>query len=70
MNRNAILFIVCALNKITSENMCTLIALVNTSLTFLIHTTGVNDIHCIKSAKVRKFYVYEFMNNVSIVKLY
>ena len=36
---------------------------------FLIHTTDiVNGIHCIKSAKVRKFYVYNFMNN--IVKIY
>ena len=34
--------------------MRTLIALVNTYLTFLIHTTDVlNGIHCIKDAKVR-----------------
>ena len=49
---NAILFVVCAQNKITSENVHTLIALVNMCLMFLILTTDVvNGIHCIKSAK-------------------
>ena len=61
----------CAQNKITSENIHSLIALVNTYLTFLIRTTDVvNGIHCIKGAKVRKFYVYKFTNNLSIDKIY
>ena len=51
--------------------MHSLIALVNTYLTFLIRTTDVvNDIHYIKGAKVRKFYVYKFTNNLSIAKIY
>ena len=55
MKINAVLFIVCAQNKITNENMRTLIALVNTCLTVLIRTTDVvNGIHCIKGAKVKK----------------
>ena len=63
--------IVCVQNKITNENMRTLIALVNTCLTFLIRTTDVvNGIHCIKDAKVSKFYVYKFMYNLSIAKIY
>ena len=58
-------------NKITSGNVRTVIALVNTCLTILIRTTDVvNGIHCIKGAKVRKFYVYKFMNNRSIGRLY
>ena len=48
--------------------MRTLSVLVKTCLTFLICTTDVvNGIHCIRGAKVRKFYV--FMNNISIVKI-
>ena len=40
-------------------------------LTVLIRTTDVdNGIHCIKGAKVNKFYVYKFKNNLSIVKIY
>ena len=51
--------------------MRTLIALVNTCLTVLIRTTDVvNGIHCIKDAKVSKFYVYNFMNNLRFVKKY
>ena len=51
--------------------MRTLIALVNMYLTFLMRTTDVlNGIHCIKDAKVKRFYVYEFMNNLSIAKIY
>ena len=64
MKINAILVIFCAQNKIATENVRTVIALVNTCLTFLIRTTCVvNDIHCIRDAKVRNFYVYKFMNN-------
>ena len=48
--------------------MRTLIALVNTYLTFLIRTADV--VNGIKGAKVSKFYVYEFMNNLSIAKIY
>ena len=71
MKINAILFIVCAQNKITSENIHSLIALVNTYLTFLMRTTDVvNGIHCIKGAKVRKFYVYKFVNNLSSGRMY
>ena len=55
---NAILFIVCVQNKIASENVRTLIALVNTCLTFLIRTTDVvNGIHCIRDAKVINLFV-------------
>ena len=58
-------------NKIASGNVRTVIALVNTCLTFLIRTTDVvNGIHCIKGAKVRKFYVYKFVNNLSIGRMY
>jgi len=50
---NAIVFIVCAQNQLASENMRTLIASVNTCLTFLTRTTDVvNGIHCIKGEKV------------------
>ena len=62
--------IICAQNKITMENMRTFIAVVNTYLTVLICTADVlNGIHCMKDAKVRKFYVYEFMNNLSTAKI-
>ena len=58
-------------NKIASGNVRTVIALVNTCLTFLIRTADVvNGIHCIRDAKVRKFYVYKFMNNLSIGRMY
>ena len=50
--------------------MCTLIALVSTCLPFLVGTTDVNGIHCIKDAEARKFYVYKFMNKLSIAKIY
>ena len=50
--------------------MRTLNALVNTKLTFLIRITDVvNGIHCIKGAKVRRFYIYKFINNLSIAKI-
>ena len=51
--------------------MHTLNALVNTSLTFLIFTTAVDNIvQCIESANVRRFCVYMFTNNLSIHKIY
>ena len=68
---NAVLFFVCAQNKARSEYLCTVIALVNKCLIFLMLTTdAINDIQCIKSEKVRMFYVYTFKTNVSIVKRY
>ena len=68
---NAIVFIVCAQNQIASENIRTLIASVNTCLTFLLRTTDVvNGIHCIKGEKIGKFDVYKFMNNLSTAKIY
>ena len=54
MEINAIIFIACAQNKRTGENMCALIALLNTCLTFFLLTIDVvNDIHCIRIAKVQ-----------------
>ena len=68
---NAILFIFCGQNKIASGHVRTVIALVNTCLTFLIRTAYVvNGIYCIRDKKVRKFYVYKFMNNLSIGRIY
>ena len=56
-------------NKVRSENMSTLIALV---CTLLILTTYVvnDDVQCIKRAEVRKFDAYMFMNNVSVIKIH
>ena len=48
-----------------------LIVLVNMYPTVSISATDVvNGIRCIRGAIVRKFYVYKFMNNLSIAKTY
>lgn len=57
-----------AFNK--GENKRTVTAVVDMGLSFLILSTNVdNVVLLIKSAKVRRFYVYMFTNNASIVKI-
>ena len=52
------------------ENKRTVTAVVDIGLSFLILSTNVDNVVLfIKSAKVRRFYVYMFTNNASIVKI-